>query len=265
MLAFFAGCASTGQVGSKRGYKLKPMSPTDPQNYRNSVSGEVDAIPSPVTGKIKVSKPYTVRGVTYYPLATSRGYTETGIASWYGPNFHGKRSANGEIYNQNDRTAAHLILPFNVMVKVENLDNGKTTIVRINDRGPFAKGRIIDLSNKAAHEIGMVKKGTAHVRLTAISHKGQVSTEYERPEPIYDEGLFYVIAGSFTQPLKAKNVASQVPSSLQDITSVKPTKTKLGTMHRVVVGPFSTRAKAGRASKQIQIYARTSTFVTTTP
>lgn len=90
---------------------------------------------------------------------------EEGIASWYGPNFHGKLTANGEKYDMYELTAAHRTLPFNTVVKVENLDNGQSVKVRINDRGPYAKNRIIDLSKKAAKKIGMLGPGTAHVAL----------------------------------------------------------------------------------------------------
>lgn len=94
---------------------------------------------------------------------------EEGIASWYGPNFHGKLTANGEQYDMYGLTAAHRTLPFNSLVRVENIDNGKSVVVRINDRGPFAKNRIIDLSKKAAREIGMLGPGTAHVKLILLN------------------------------------------------------------------------------------------------
>lgn len=93
---------------------------------------------------------------------------ESGVASWYGPNFHGKLTANGEIYNMNALTAAHRTLPFNSMIRVHNLENGESVVVRINDRGPFAKNRIIDLSRKAASEINMLGPGTAPVRLFLV-------------------------------------------------------------------------------------------------
>jgi len=93
---------------------------------------------------------------------------ETGVASWYGPNFHGNLTANGEKYDMHGLTAAHRTLPFNTVVRVENLGNGKSTVVRINDRGPFAKNRIIDLSKKAAQEIDMIGPGTASVRLVLL-------------------------------------------------------------------------------------------------
>jgi len=108
----------------------------------------------------------------YYPYPVMKsvkpGYTEIGTASWYGPNFHGKRTANGEIYNMYDHTAASKTLPFNTMVKVINLNNGRSTVVRINDRGPFVKNRIIDLSYAAARDLGMIGTGTAPVKIVVL-------------------------------------------------------------------------------------------------
>jgi rare lipoprotein A len=91
-----------------------------------------------------------------------------GIASWYGPDFHGRRTANGEIYNMYGMTAAHKTLPFDTMLRVTNLENGRSVVVRVNDRGPYAKGRIIDLSKSAAEKIGMIGPGTARVRLEVL-------------------------------------------------------------------------------------------------
>ena len=102
--------------------------------------------PSPSTGQ-KVGKPYQIAGVWYYP-AVNHDYDESGIASWYGSKFHGRPTANGEIFNMNHVTAAHPTLPLPSMVRVTNLENGRTLTVRINDRGPFAHGRILDLSRR---------------------------------------------------------------------------------------------------------------------
>lgn len=116
------------------------------------------------------TKPYTVRGVTYYPLASAKGFDQTGVASWYGPSFHGRMTSSGERYNQNTLTAAHTILPFQSEVEVTNLSNGKSVVVRINDRGPFVKKRVIDLSKAAASRIGVIGPGTARVRIRALDH-----------------------------------------------------------------------------------------------
>ncbi len=122
-------------------------------------------------------RPYTVFGVRYYPKIANLGDEFRGIASWYGPNFHAKKTSNGETYNMHAMTAAHKTLPMNTMVRVDNLENGKSVIVRINDRGPFVAGRIIDLSNKAAHGIDMVRKGTARVKVTVIGYNGEIEND----------------------------------------------------------------------------------------
>jgi rare lipoprotein A len=119
-------------------------------------------------------RPYSVFGITYYPFIAKIGDDFDGIASWYGPDFHSKKTSNGEIYDMYDMTAAHKTLPMNTVVKVDNLENGKSIIVRINDRGPFVKGRIIDLSNKAAHQIDMVGRGTAKVKVTVLGYNGEL-------------------------------------------------------------------------------------------
>lgn len=119
-------------------------------------------------------RPYTVRGKTYRPHPVKVGDTFDGIASWYGPDFHAKATSNGETYNMYAHTAAHKTFPMNTIVKVYNKDNGKSTVVRINDRGPFVEGRIIDLSNVAAHDIAMVSKGIANVRIEVVGFGGDL-------------------------------------------------------------------------------------------
>jgi len=113
-------------------------------------------------------RPYTVFGVQYCPHIVEKGQTMEGIASWYGPDFHGKKTSSGEVYNKFALTAAHKTWPMHTVVRVDNLENGKSVIVRINDRGPFLKDRVIDLSYMAAKKIDMHKKGLARVRLTVL-------------------------------------------------------------------------------------------------
>lgn len=118
-------------------------------------------------GTFKVGNPYQVQGQWYYPQE-SYTYDETGISSWYGPGFHAGRTANGEIYNQNELTAAHRTLQMPSFVRVTNLDNGKSVVVRVNDRGPFARGRIIDVSSRAAELLDFKRQGTARVRVQVL-------------------------------------------------------------------------------------------------
>jgi rare lipoprotein A len=119
-------------------------------------------------GAYKIGAPYKIDGVTYTPQEEFNR-VETGVASWYGPGFHGKSTANGERYDQNERTAAHRTLQMPSIVRVTNLDNGMSTVVRINDRGPFARSRVIDLSRLAAEELDIVRNGTARVRIDQLS------------------------------------------------------------------------------------------------
>jgi peptidoglycan lytic transglycosylase len=134
---------------------------TEPPPETTSTAG------SPGGGSYRVGKPYQIGDSWYYPHEQP-DYDETGIASWYGPTFYGKPTANGELYDGDGLTAAHRTLPLPVNVRVTNLDNGKSIVVRVNDRGPFAKGRIIDVSKRAAELLGFYAQGTAHVRVTYL-------------------------------------------------------------------------------------------------
>ncbi len=118
-------------------------------------------------GLFKVGQPYQIQGQWYYPQE-SYSYEETGIASWYGPGFHGNRTANGEIYHQGQLTAAHRTLQLPSFVRVTNLSNGKSVVLRVNDRGPFARGRVIDVSEQGAILLGFRDIGTARVRVQVL-------------------------------------------------------------------------------------------------
>ncbi len=123
-------------------------------------------------GIYKVGKPYQIQGVWYYP-AEDYDYDETGIASWYGPDFHGRYTANGEIFDQNGISAAHRTLPMPCFVRVTNLENGRSLVVRVNDRGPFAHSRILDLSRRAAQLLGIIGQGTAKVRVQILAEESR--------------------------------------------------------------------------------------------
>lgn len=124
------------------------------------------------TGHYKIGTPYQVAGIWYYP-AENYSYDETGIASWYGAEFHGRATANGEPYDMNALTAAHKTLPMPSFVRVTNLENGRSLVVRVNDRGPFVNGRIIDLSRRSAQLLGMQDKGTAKVRVQILADQSR--------------------------------------------------------------------------------------------
>lgn len=169
---------------------------------------------TPTSSRIPATqKPYVIKGKKYYPIPNAYGFQQEGIASWYGTMFHGRQTSNGETYDMHGRTAAHKTLPMNTQLLVQNLENGKETVVRINDRGPFITGRVIDLTQTAAREIGMIHKGTARVRITALgesfsfkSNGGKVTRLM--PQADFNRGDFYVQIGSFTvqnNALRLKN------------------------------------------------------------
>lgn len=150
------------------------------------------------------TKPYTVLGKTYYPLKSAAGFMEEGTASWYGPGFHGKSTASGEKFNQYAMTAAHKILPLGTRVRVTHLDNGRSILVRINDRGPFAADRIIDLSRAAATRLEMMGKGTARVRVQTL---GDVPESNMKGDI---KGNFYIQVGAFGQRENAKKMIGEL-------------------------------------------------------
>lgn len=150
-------------------------------------------------------RPYTVLGETYYPINNSSGFRQTGLASWYGLDFHGKKTSSGEIYNTYALTAAHKTLPMNTHVLVKNMENQKQVVVRINDRGPFVKGRIIDLSLKAAKQIDIAEKGVARVLITALAKNKQ-----DYAPDFYKKRFFTIQVGSFSNIENARYLVKKL-------------------------------------------------------
>jgi rare lipoprotein A len=177
-------------------------------------------------------KSYVIAGTRYYPTTARVGERLNGIASWYGPNFHSKLTSNGEIYNMYAMTAAHKTLPMNTIVKVYNKENGKSVIVRINDRGPFVTGRIIDLSNVAAHKIDMVKKGTARVKVTILGFNAKITKTNSK---------FYVQVGAFKSLNGARNLKRKFNLILDNRYKVIIKKTDL---NLVWISGFKSEAEA---------------------
>ncbi|WP_166360462.1 septal ring lytic transglycosylase RlpA family protein [Pseudomonas akapageensis] len=146
------------------------------------VSRIPDAVPTQHTGPYKAN-PYTVLGKTYFPMSDSKSYVASGTASWYGTKFHGQNTANGEVYDLYGMSAAHKTLPLPSYVRVTNLDNNKSVILRVNDRGPFYSDRIIDLSYAAAKKLGYAEIGTARVKVEGIDPQ-QYWAQRGRPAPL---------------------------------------------------------------------------------
>jgi rare lipoprotein A len=179
-------------------------------------------------------------------LATAEGFTEVGLASWYGPGFHGKKTANGETYDMHARTAAHKLLPFGTLVRVTNLENNAACLARINDRGPFVSGRVIDLSRALAKEIGVAGPGTARVRLEALEGPGGAA-----PPPQTLEGPFAWQVGAFTVRTNADALASTLASDFADVAVLVYDRGDT-VFHRVRVGRYPGTHEAQRAGPALR-------------
>ena len=149
----------------------------------------------PIGSKTSPTRPYKVMGKWYQPLPHAKDFVQVGKASWYGRKFHGKKTSSNEIYDMYAMSAAHKTLPFGTYVRVHNLDNDKEIVVRINDRGPFVQGRIIDLSYSAAKKIGMVGPGTAKVKIVALGIAQSSEGKSEKDQPYVPVNYY---AGNFT-------------------------------------------------------------------
>jgi len=207
-------------------------------------------------------KPYVVNGERFDPLLDHQGFVEEGIASWYGADFHGKKTSNGEIYDMHAMTAAHKTLPLGVWVQVRNLKTGQEQILRVNDRGPFVAGRVIDLSFSGAKALGLVGPGTAPVRVEALGFQaidaaGRVS--YQAP-PRYDLGDFSIQIGAFSLAANAQKMAAEMERK-HGFASVQ-TGMVNGTMfHRVRAGKYGSLAEAEKARQAFDSQGYRNCFV----
>jgi rare lipoprotein A len=173
--------------------------------------------PPPSVSTYKVGEPYQVDGRWYYPRE-DYSYDETGIASWYGQDFHGQRTANGEIFNKDELTAAHKTLPLPTLARVTNLENGRSIVVRINDRGPFSGSRIIDVSQRAAELLGFEQRGTAKVRVQVLADESKAIADAMRHYGSAPASSSVAAAGS----MPAVTAAPMTPVSSQALEEPSP-------------------------------------------
>lgn len=226
-------------------------------------------ISSPKTvGRYKVGKPYQIQGTWYQPEEDFE-YEEVGMASWYGKKFHGRHTANGEIYDMNDMTAAHRTLPLPSIVRVTNLDNGRTVKLRVNDRGPFAKGRIIDVSRQAAQKLGFKNKGVTKVRVEVVADESRMLAGHEgnggplsngisqvglTPDPavvaLNRQQLQTVKSTPRTRTVRRSPVAAPAPTIVRRAKTV-PVTTVADNRTYIQAGAFSDRANAHRVRSRL--------------
>jgi len=205
----------------------------------------------------RAPKPYVVNGVRYYPLPDAYGFVEYGKASWYGKEFHGRPTSSGEIYNMYGRTAAHKLLPLDTVVKVTNLNNQKTIILPVNDRGPFVKGRVIDLSYGAARDLDMVGPGVVDVKVEALAREVGNVKSGDGFTPLIEvqdfrRGEFTVQVGAFENQQNALKLAERLRGSLEEIRITVYEDARGKTFHRVQVSKSETLDQAEAMEKKLE-------------
>lgn len=197
-----------------------------------------DAVPKAEPRSAKGNPPfYDVLGKRYFVLPTAAGYVERGVASWYGPGFHAARTSNGEPYDMYAMTAAHKTLPLPSYVRVTNLRNGRSVVLRVNDRGPFKDGRIIDVSHTAATKLGILREGTAFVEVQAILPEQPSHPSPPEPTPLF------VQAGAFATESNASRLLAQLRAKGIDKGFVREDRVNDKPMFRVRIGPIPSVAQ----------------------
>ncbi len=195
-------------------------------------------------GTEKVGSPYKIAGKWYYPREDP-AYDQTGLASWYGKQFHGRPTANGETFNMNALTAAHKTLPMPSFVKVTNLRNGRSLVLRVNDRGPFVGDRIIDVSRRAAQLLGFDKQGVTKVRIQASDEKGRILARKKKDNNGRER--HYVQLGAFGNQKTAKALRSRARKAGAGDVELARVRKGNSVLWRVRMGPFKSLKKAERA------------------
>ena len=258
-------CLTLAACGSSSSKRAEPVS--------TSSGGYTSPRQSESVGVYKVGNPYWVMGVQYFPKEDTE-YDEVGLASWYGSKFHGKRTANGEVFDMYQLSAAHKTLPMPIMVKVTNLENGKSVIARVNDRGPFVDDRIIDMSYKGAQMLDFVNQGTTKVRVeyygptVGAAAKPQVTqsdlppldpipkaspatrTAFSDPPATVTGQNVYIQAGSFASAVNAEQLKANV--SRFYTTNIREVTVNGRQFFRVHLGPFADVNEANVVYLQLQ-------------
>lgn len=227
-----------------------------PTNYTKQWHEIPDATPVSVK-RSKYGNPesYAVFGKTYHVMGSAEGFQQKGIASWYGNKFHGRRTSSGEEYNMYAMTAAHKTLPIPAYVEVKNHDNGRKTIVRVNDRGPFHEGRIIDLSYAAATKLGVAKTGTANVSIRVIT--SDADKNYRRSQTFVDspvsEGdkLYVQVAAFATEENAVQHLGKLQGEGFSDVRLHVESK-KGKAVYRVRIGPLPSEHVAKKVLSQLE-------------
>ncbi|GAA5646428.1 septal ring lytic transglycosylase RlpA family protein [Vibrio proteolyticus] len=245
LAAILAGCSST--PGGR--YDIDDdVAPNEPI----SVDHIEDAQPQFEPYSLGGNKNYSLRGEDYQIVKNTSGFSEKGKASWYGKKFHGHLTSNGEIYDMYSMTAAHKTLPLPSYVKVTNLDNGKSAVVRVNDRGPFHQGRIIDLSYAAAAKLDVIKTGTANVEIQVIN----VDKASAKSKAAAFQGYLIQVASS-----KFADRSRTLAQDLGQKLSVDSFVSSESDVHRVFLGPFADYSLTQETLEKVKVLGYSTAFI----
>lgn len=242
------GCLSIFSSDTEKDKEEKDSAPTGVVDWGRVK--EVTPKPEP-RSRYGNPKYYDQSGKRYYLLPTSENYSKKGKASWYGTKFHGRRTSSGETYDMFKMTAAHKTLPIPCYAKVTNLDNGKHVIVKINDRGPFKSGRIIDLSYAAAHKLDMAKAGIANVKVETISFNKGSSKNTSTKSPSTKKR--FVQVGAYSSLANARNLAKVLDKEIRLPVKVSSVKRGGKKLYRVRVGPIPSESVAKELVRTLDI------------
>ncbi len=225
-----------------------------PDSARIDIAKLVDPVPRYEPRSSRGNDPYKALGRWYHPLKSARGYSERGAASWYGKKFHGRRTSSGERYDMFVMTAAHRTLPLPTYVRVENLRNGRTAIVKVNDRGPFLHNRLIDLSYAAAYKLGIIGTGTGLVEVTAVfpdSQPVQAETPVTGKPLVSRQPQVFLQLGAFADRVNAKRMHEQLIARGYSPGLEQVSKDGL-VLYRVRIGPLADVEAADRTSARLR-------------
>jgi rare lipoprotein A len=253
------GCKTTNNVDDKNQNTNQNRGVKNNFAHKKYQTTANDAAPKgPVPSSFKENKPvdeplsrygnpaeYNVDGKTYQVMTRPKGYHERGLASWYGTKFHSRSTSSGEAYNMYALTAAHKTLPLPSYVRVKNLNNGRTAIIKVNDRGPFHTGRVLDLSYGSAVKLGIFPKGTAMVEIEAITQKDIVAN-------------YYLQVGAFASNTSALNLQSKIQKYSSNKVFIEKDKQK----YLVRVGPIVSRSSSDNLKKLLQSKGVSEIFTT---
>jgi rare lipoprotein A len=258
VLLWLAGCSSAPQrpepgerpppPTTKGGY-YKDDGPGD--NVPPNLASIPDAVPRAEPPHRYANRPYQVFGKDYVPLAASQSYREQGTASWYGKKFHGQKTSSGEVYDMYGMTAAHRTLPIPSYARVTNLANGKSVVIRINDRGPFHSERIIDLSYAAAYKLGYVTAGSARVEVESVgATTAESKPQVAEAKPQEATGT-YIQVGAFSVRENAEDLRARMMRELAGLSEAVQVLL-VGNLWRLQVGPYRSSDDARPVAQRIE-------------